>query len=1535
MLLLLLVSYISAQHYHIVPNDSKSKCRSYHVGTCFTLAEFTNNSSHLAQHNNLTLSFFPGEHLLTNRIIIAGPQNIVLNGQNSSNNNCTHTIKCQGTSGFEFGDIQILQIAYLKFTGCGNVLFGGAISINKSDRVLVKGCHFIDNHVTKEGGAIHVRNTEVMKIESSFFNHNSASKHISGRNANGGAISINNGFIFSINNNYSDNSAVYGGAISVEYGNISSTSDSYIGSSAGFAGGAIYVWSGSIFSTHVQYIKNSAFNSGGAIRVSSGNIYSSKDYYTSNRADWGGAMDVRSGSIHSTSNRYINNSAKKSGGAIYVYSCNIISTEDYYISNSAGNGGAIRVISGNILSSCDHYINNLAEDGGAIYVSHGRLRCSSDYYVNNSAESNGGALNIYTGSISSFSVKYINNNAADTGGAIYVYSGIVHSTGNNFVNNSADAGGAINIMLSGNISTTGDHFTSNSAGYYGGAIFMNAGSCKLSNNSFKHNTAFEGAVICKTKGTLHIAQTNITHNFASSKGNVYLDTVTLLIAEGVNFINNHGSLYISSTKVNINGTVAFMNNLGDFGGAITAIQQSQITFNTTSSVTIHNNTATNGGGIYLAQSNLHVYHPFELTDNRATEYGGGIYASRGEIEFTSDSDLEPTQIIQISNNTALSGGALCAIASSIHISKTYVYFNSNRALMNGGAMYLGRYSKIRLLKNVPEYVRDDNFYVRLEFTSNSAEKGGAIYVADSNNDGVLCQGVNKEINVEECFLQTLSTYTRITRKGLTFINTFFTNNTAQKSGGDIYGGLLDQCTINQLAELAIWFPGYSVLNMSGFNYIKATTQIEHIVDYNQYARTHPDYLVKNISTRDVMGLISSNGILEFCLDNILSPNYEHSSVEINKGELFTVSLAAVDQVGNLVNATVTSTLSSESGNGHFNGGQVEQQVKPLCTKLEYNVYSQDNSSQMYLYLYSDGPCGSMEVSKLTLNLTFLPCECPVGFEPSSSKTECICQCDKRLMQHHITKCFIKSGTVQLETNIWIGVANYTNETGFVIHDCPYDYCVQKPVNISLSSPDRVHQQCAYNRSGSLCGMCKDLSLVFGSSRCEECSNYFIFLLIPFALAGIVLVAFILLLNITVATGTIHGQIFYANILTTNKSFFLPFATPNFLTVFISWLNLDLGIETCFYNGMNSYSKFLLQLAFPTYVFILIGTIIVLCQVSKTFSTLLGNRNPIAALCTLILLSYSKLIHTIITALQFTYFDFPNGSREIVWLYDANIDYFTLSHIPRFIAAFIILIFGSIYTILLLFGQWFPYCSNQKLMTWTKNTKYIAFIDAYHAPFTPRHRYWMGLLLFAITTHSIVAAMATDDTVPILSAGCIALGLILLKLLSTTIYKNKLQDSLETLFLANIAVLTVVTFYIRETNGNQLALANTSMAISFILFFIIFGYHIYKYILNGTRAWARVIRCCQRREHARNRHQMYFFPPEEDDEPLLKQDTLDSNSQLREPALDIIDPVYTDHYRDPPRSPVIQQPPNITYAVIDVRPGHRDGPFPCGTEEQNE
>jgi len=216
-----------------------------------------------------------------------------------------------------------------------------------------------------------------------------------------------------------------------------------------------------------------------------------------------------------------------------------------------------------------------------------------------------------------------------------------------------------------------------------------------------------------------------------------------------------------------------------------------------------------------------------------------------------------------------------------------------------------------------------------------------------------------------------------------------------------------------------------------------------------------------------------------------------------------------------------------------------------------------------------------------------------------------------------------------------------NESNGVVvhHHCPYGYCNTAELNIRLDFPD---SQCNFNHSGILCGGCRPgRSLTLGTSKCLKCSNKYIALLIPFATAGIALVALMKLLNLTVSEGTLNGLIFYANIIGANQATFFP-STSTYcpvLTVFISWLNLDIGVETCFFDGLNGYWKTWLQFVFPVYIWIITAVIIVVAHYSSTGARFFGS-NSVQVLATLFLLSYTKLLRTIITAISFTFLDYP-------------------------------------------------------------------------------------------------------------------------------------------------------------------------------------------------------------------------------------------------------------------------------------------------------
>ena len=130
------------------------------------------------------------------------------------------------------------------------------------------------------------------------------------------------------------------------------------------------------------------------------------------------------------------------------------------------------------------------------------------------------------------------------------------------------------------------------------------------------------------------------------------------------------------------------------------------------------------------------------------------------------------------------------------------------------------------------------------------------------------------------------------------------------------------------------------------------------------------------------------------------------------------------------------------------------------------------------------------------------------------------------------------------------------------NNCPLDYCQVTSDNISLLSPD---EQCANHRSGILCGACQhNYSIALGGSKCLPCTDKytFIWLILVFAVAGVALVALLLVCNITISHGTLNGLIFYANVVSISGLTNLQNCSIHpILSVFIAWVNLDLGVET--------------------------------------------------------------------------------------------------------------------------------------------------------------------------------------------------------------------------------------------------------------------------------------------------------------------------------------------------------------------------------------
>ena len=424
-------------------------------------------------------------------------------------------------------------------------------------------------------------------------------------------------------------------------------------------------------------------------------------------------------------------------------------------------------------------------------------------------------------------------------------------------------------------------------------------------------------------------------------------------------------------------------------------------------------------------------------------------------------------------------------------------------------------------------------------------------------------------------------------------------------------------------------------------------------------------------------------------------------------------------------------------------------------------------------------------------------------------------------------------------NFWITYVYSTNasSSGYVIYPhCPLDYC-RPNVSVNLNKANGSDDsQCANNRSGTLCGACKPgLSLSLGSSRCIQCSSEwhktFPAMLAIALVVGILLVALILVFNLTVAVGTLNALIFYANILGANGGTLMSSSSNKFPSLFISWLNLEVGFDVCFFEGMDTYSKTWLQLAFPSYVICLVVVIIIVSDKSVKFSQLLAKRNPVATLATLILLSYTMFLRTTIAVLSFAKLNYPDGSARWVWLHDGTVEYLNGKHIALFLAAIVILFVGVVFTSLIFFWPWLLHCQNVFIFRWARSLKLHHFMAPYHAPYNVNRRYWTGLLLFTRVSLYLVFALNTrsDPGVNLLAITILTSSIMFLRARVGRIYLNNVTDWIEMMCYSNAAIFSAVQLYLLKAGNKQAidAAAYVNGAIILVLFVIAILYHMWR------------------------------------------------------------------------------------------------------------
>ena len=301
--------------------------------------------------------------------------------------------------------------------------------------------------------------------------------------------------------------------------------------------------------------------------------------------------------------------------------------------------------------------------------------------------------------------------------------------------------------------------------------------CKFAENSRYRG---HGAAIHHSSNTTALVFTithcNFSHNNVFGEGKksavsvLYIGKSSLcniILIKDTTFSSNRGSsIFVSMQNVHIDGTVVFENNKAVEGGAIVAVDYSNVTFGKNSKVTFTKNEAkyfidSYGGAIFLTDfSNVRFeQNSVVVFNSNNAVFGGAVYLGEtSSIAFDESSD-----VTFLNNSGLFDGGAIdCYNYSKIIFrSNSVVSFNGNtaRAMMcstgstitfEGNAMDTVIYPAITC-RGYPCVISYDNTSIFGSKTTYSSCHLGFYYDPESQsckcfgNDIVFCYGSNSTI----------------------------------------------------------------------------------------------------------------------------------------------------------------------------------------------------------------------------------------------------------------------------------------------------------------------------------------------------------------------------------------------------------------------------------------------------------------------------------------------------------------------------------------------------------------------------------------------------------------------------------------------------------------------------------------------------------------------------------------------------------------------------------------------------------------------
>ena len=663
----------------------------------------------------------------------------------------------------------------------------------------------------------------------------------------------------------------------------------------------------------------------------------------------------------------------------------------------------------------------------------------------------------------------------------------------------------------------------------------------------------------------------------------------------------------------------------------------------------------------------------------------------------------------------------------------FYYENVENVSFTGNGHFENNHGSVIRCENSNLFLYGDQI-----FRKNLGDNGGAIRLEGKGQLNFM-KGANVTFIKNQAYLSGGAIYVdsspywtcgiQLHKPNLTTVS--FHNNNGETAGNSIFVQPINECE-NFGIYSESWIDSYEI----NFRFSRTNETNNSLLELS----TYPNYLIVKIKENSIFKRIN------------LLPKLPQTY----PGKTMILKIRTTDIINRIVfSFIITQFVSHERVWFQQSGGNIA--LEGVDNFMNTSIHTTSSKKTITVSLVMTVP----NIFRKTYPIELLPC--PLGFHLDQISGSCVCSSILQILPK--TECSIQDSTITRDSNghIWIG----TIDTKLAISNtCPYSYCNSDSKCRRVKSTDgeimlmndtnELVPFCENGRHGVLCGKCNDThqySLVFGSTECKQCSNWWLLTIIVYAVIGPLLIFTLFAFKLTLTTGTLNGMIFYSQVYNAGLLEFLSrmdninesvSILSSICKLVLSIVNTDQNFPMCLYNGMNQLWKTGLGLTFPVYLLLLVVIIIILSR----YSTWLSNKtshSSVQVLVTVVHLSFSKLLLTLIDVYTpANIYTSPNDSYR-VWYWDGSVKFLGSSHsILATVTTITVGLFIVPYIALLLIGK--------HLIRYSKRFNlYIRPVyEAIHAPYKDNRQYWFGARLLLTITIYIVYVMFRTRNYTILS-----------------------------------------------------------------------------------------------------------------------------------------------------------------------------------------